>query len=218
MGKPFVLLMEKRDEKVYQVIREAFQFLEDLAQVRIPVYPADESRNEKLRTLIADSLNAGRRQVDYDKLWKLAFSEFGQGSERPLIILDSDLYSAETRWEYGSTRAHHDIVLSVYRMKSYGPDWGLAFKTILLHELGHFCGLPDSTSPSYITEEKAANPLDAGHCNDRNCVMEQVDVDVDKGLTLPLPVKAKWLQTHNQDFFCQYDKKKIIEVLKKHYD
>jgi len=107
------------------------------------------------------------------------------------------------------------VVVSTNRIKKwYGKNWGLAFYCILSHELGHFYGLPSSENPNFIKygDSRAFSELDYFHCNDRNCVMEQVNVPG----RMDLLEKALHLRKHRR-LFCEYDLKTLRENLRKLY-
>ncbi len=102
------------------------------------------------------------------------------------------------------------IVQSAYRIKNwYGEEWKPAFKTMILHELGHFYGLAAESNPNMLKpgDRRTKNMLDVWHCNNRDCIMEQVNI----AGRLDLLEKTKYLNKHNSKLFCEYD----LEALKK---
>lgn len=85
-------------------------------------------------------------------------------TEKPIKILPS---------EYSSVRLEARIatILSTHHfMKSYEKNWELPFLLITYHEIGHLFGAPRSNRTDL-------EDLIGKHCKNRNCAMEQVNVN-----------------------------------------
>jgi len=152
------------------------------------------------------------------------------------INLSEDMYTPGSNFIFGETRRKilsdgtipadyymsTDIpyvkgsIISLNRiLKWYGERWALPTFGIMMHELGHVFGIPPSTSPYFIRENdrRSKSWLDYGHCENRNCIMEQVNSPG----RLDLLEKAEYVQRHNQNWFCWYDLKTLEENLRRLY-
>ena len=87
----------------------------------------------------------------------------------------------------------------------------------MVHELGHFYGLPSNSSPNFIysrNDPRANSSLDIGHCNDRLCMMEQFNVPN----RLDLLQKTRYVINENPQLFCNYDLERLKNNLQKLYN
>jgi len=231
--KPFFISIEptEKEKKIEEIVERAFQKLEEIGSVEIPrAYVGSywkEGNFGSVKWYVKKAYNPWRKQVDFDKLWRLIQQEPWQ-QLRPhhdLMILATDLYVGDTNFIFGCTipRVRSDgsirevicgSVISVNRIQRY-KNWEDSFLTILLHELGHLYGVPSSSSPDYIFvgDKKAKSLLDFGHCNNRKCVMEQINTDG----RLDLPEKAEYLKRYNPDYYCIYDLKTLRRNLERLY-
>ena len=151
------------------------------------------------------------------------------------MILETDLYAPNTNFVFGMTRPKifndggiisdyyssgklnvRGILLSLNRIRRwYGKAYSLiSFNYILTHELGHFYGLPSTNNPNFIRygSKMTKSRLDYGHCNRRDCVMEQVNVPG----RLDLLEKALYLERIGK-LFCEDDERALRENLRKMY-
>ena len=228
VGLPFYIAMEEEDPEVLEIVEQAFSIIERLTSVKIPRIYVKPYLHEgdwgSVKWYVKNSWDSERNQVNYVKLWKLFEKEPWQKQERhyELMILERDLYYPGTNFIFGGTngkvtnsgklvsdRYVLGIVISLFRIRRwYKENYKDVLLAILLHELGHFFGLPPEWSPDYIKRgsPKMKNELDEGHCDRRDCIMEQVNVhgrpDVLK--------KSFYVQENNPNFFCR----NCLEALK----
>jgi len=224
--RPFFIFSQYPDRRLrlYEIVEEVFNIFENIGEVKIPrSYVGSfwkEGEYGSAEWYIRQAYDPERRQVISRKLWDLFQREPWQRIKphyELMIIQDFDLtVSSNVNFVFGDTRplinwegkivydVSRGVIVSIYRMRKwYRDEWDKAFKTILLHELGHFYGVPNKTSPNFIgygRSEMAKSYLDYLHCNDRRCVMEQVNVPG----RMDLLVKAKYLERYNPKYFCDY--------------
>jgi len=105
------------------------------------------------------------------------------------------------------------IVLSIESLKRhYGPKWPIALSIELIHESGHYFGLPNQESPYYIDHNHPYakdNPLYADHCSHKYCAMGLPDVEGRDDL-LDL---ARDVFENNPNWYCDYDLQLLIRNL-----
>lgn len=116
-------------------------------------------------------------------------------------------------------KIRYGITISVKEIKDRCSEkWKECFLILTLHELGHFFGIPPVGSPNYIPCEnqncnkcrKLSNDerkrrlkkmrksdLDEHHCNNRDCVMEQINVEGRLALS-----EKTYLFSKNKSIFC----------------
>lgn len=219
---PFFISSEKEDKEVNEIIGKTFSFLETTGGVKIPRRYVGSSWSDgeygSVKWYVDQAFNPIRRQVNFDNFWHLVEREPWQKDQHlELFVLDRDMYYGDNTFIFGYTHKListfgskvKGIVVSLNRIRQYN-NWQSSFFNILLHEQGHFYGVP-MPNPNYISHSTI--DLDRGHCNDRNCVMEQVNIPG----RLDLSKKAEFLLRHNPHFFCGYDIKSLRETLRKIY-
>lgn len=243
MALPVYIAIEREDsEEIISIIEETFKFLEDVGKINIPRNYIDRGNLENgefgsVDWYVDQAWNLGRRQVNSSVLWQLFENEPWQQRERhhEMFVLEKDLYAPDTNFIFGQTivkiaptgtilpekhadgsRYVHGFIQSVHRLRGwYRDDWGLALTAVLLHEEGHFFGAPNISSPSYIKNDdpRMRNPLDEDHCNNRACIMEQVNVSGRP----TLGDKISYLLQNNTRFFCDYDLQTLKTNLQRLY-
>jgi len=239
MTLPFNVFTEKDDPRLIEIVKKTLALFERIGRVSIPAnYSGAQGTEGDFNSpgwYVAQAYNSGRKQVNSSRLWKLFEREPWQKQERhfELMVMESDLYypSPDNNFIFGETKMkihNKGIILkdhysdgspriagtiqSVHRIRRwYGSDWELAFCAILTHELGHFFGMPSASSPNYVGQAK--HELDVDHCNDRDCIMEQVNIPGRPDLL----TKAKHLLRNNPDWFCKPDLAALQDNLQRLY-
>lgn len=249
--------MEKEEDKeVKQTIESVFSFIENKAEVEIPrTYLMFDRKYEigNVKEYVEKAYDWERKQVNLKKLWEPLRRRFQSLRARGivpldrLIVLEKDMYFPGTNFLFGQSEdiIEHDVydpkkrggvIVSLYRIRRwYGRDWKLAFKGILLHEIGHFYGLPPYSlrpigearfyfyvpshprfprNPNFIggpgPDPRMKSGLDWGHCAVRECIMEQVNTPG----RLDLLEKVKLLERKNPNYFCEIDLVTLIRNLR----
>ena len=240
MVLPFFISYERTDKEVHEIVEKTFSLLESLANVSIPRKHMGDSWTQgdfgSIEWYVKQAHHKRRRQANMQILWKLFESEpWQEERHHELVVLESDLYmgSEDNNFVFGETRikmlpdgrifsdTHTDgkpyvtgIVQSLNRIRKWcGNSWRDNFFISLLHELGHFFGVPSRLNPNYITQNIAINYLDEGHCDDRGCIMEQINIEG----RMDLLEKTKFLLEHNPALFCRYDLDTLRKNLKTLY-
>jgi len=224
--------------KVEHIVEAVFSKFEEIGGVRIPRIYVGSHWNEgpfgSVSWYVKQAYDPFRKQVLTSKLWSLFEKEPYQkmNLHYELMILETDLYSEGTNFLFGETRNKvlndgsiledkgfdnspnvMGVILSTNRIKKwYGDNWELSFYYILAHELGHFFGLPTTENPNFIfiKSPRARNRLDYCHCDDRDCVMEQVNIEG----RMDLLEKALHLKKEGK-LFCKYDLEALVKNLRK---
>ena len=242
MAKPFYVSYENFSPELENIVENAIGMFEIIGEVKIPRKHIKSNYwfNGDFGSLdwyINKAYDKERNQARTDILWNLFDTEPFQDEEEhhELVILNSDLFNLRTNFIYGETRpkvSNDGIIFgdfsddgkkrfvsgsiqSDYRMRQYGSKWEEAFFSILVHEIGHFYGLAATNSPNYISENdpRCKGPLDIRHCNDRYCIMEQVNIPG----RLDLLKKAEFVIQNNALLFCDDDSSALKKNLKMIY-
>jgi len=230
MVLPFNIAIERGDERVRSIVEHSFSILEDIGNVRIPrryvgVGPWKSGDFGSIPWYVRAAYNPRRRQVNSSELWRLLEREPWQMDRHyELMILESDLYAPGTNFVFGETKPKilntgiiiednfykssrpliRGTILSLNRIRRwYGKDWEIVLLGMLLHEEGHFYGLPSASNPNFIRERdiRMRSRLDYGHCNDRRCIMEQVNTPG----RMNLRDKVIFVARENPQWYCRYD-------------
>ena len=239
----FFISMDERAESygVESVVEEAFRIIERLTGCNIPRRNVGSKWGDgefgSVEWYIKEAFNRKRNQVDADRLWDLVEEKPPPGSPPPLvlIIISLDMYQEGTNFVFGVTQPKiyssgfivYDYyapgkprvsgsIISLYRiLQWYGNRWPDATLGILLHEVGHVLGLPSASSRYFITinDPRAKSRLDVGHCNSRECMMEQVNTPG----RLDLLKKVDYVKRNNPDFFCKDDLEALRKNVKRLY-
>lgn len=239
--KRFYVTLESEDkaarETVDNIIERAFRVFENAGNVTIPRVYFGSSWSDgdfgSMKWYIKESLVPQRNQASIEKLFELLRTEPWQKSERhyELSVLETDVFAEGTNFVFGGTKAAiynngwiwpypadtanppvniYGTIISLDRIKEwYVGDWELALSTLLIHELGHFYGLTDVKNPK--ADFKDSRSLNYGHCDDRFCVMEQMNVSG----KLSLIEKAKLIDRN--DPFCESDRFALVRNLSNMY-
>ena len=180
---------------------------------------------ESMAWYVRQALDPKRGQAKTGTFWRLFDAEPYQRTtpHYELAVLDTDLFAESTNFVYGETHMKisnggtilpdltqtgepnvRGLIQSTAQMRRrYGARWDEAFSGILLHELGHFYGLPDIENPDFLTigDPRCKGPIDVAHCDKQECVMEQVNITGRSDLLQ----KVDYIRTHNPDWFCRDD-------------
>jgi len=214
---PFSVWMERPSALTHGIIERSFSHIERLTDVRIPRnYVNSED------SLLKSAYSPSRKQTDVSTLWQNLQKSFWDGRTYQLGVLETDMYGPGTNFVYAATikkvwpngmlvsdKFATGSIFSVYRLKNYyDANWQEPFLLTLIHEEGHFFGLPTSSNLDYIKENdpRANSGLDFGHCDNRLCSMEQIDIPN----RLSAMNKAKYIFQKNPSLFCNTD----LEALK----
>lgn len=240
MALPFYIAVEREDGKVRDIVENAFSFFERAGNVRIPRKylgsgPWKDGDYGSIPWYVGRAYDTERMQVNLKRFWDLLENEPWQKDRHyELVILDTDIYMENTNFVFGQTKSKilingmvlsdtsgdkphvTGVVISTNRIKKhYGAAWPDAFYGILLHEKGHFFGLPPESSPNIIyLNDKRVSSLEWLHCDEKNCVMEQINVTG----RMDLLEKARHLKTNNPQWFCEPDTDALKKNLKKLYN
>jgi predicted Zn-dependent protease len=235
-AREFFISVEGRlRPEVEDCVEFVFNVFEEKGKVKIPRrYVGDYWGGGEFGSLdwyIRQAFNQRRNQVDVGKLWELCKNEPWQigHPHYELMIISQDMYSGDTNFVFGSTSSKiswfgeiypgsriSGCIVSLNRILKWYERWREATIGILMHELGHFYGLPSAKNPNFIVsidDGKAKSVLDIGHCNRRDCIMEQVNVPG----RLNLLEKVDFVVINNPNWFCEYDLKALEENLRNLY-
>lgn len=234
-SKIFYVALERDDKRVADVVEATFRRFESIGGVDIPrsyignTWAAGEFGS--MQWYIRNSFVAERGQVNLDKLTELLRVEPWQKRQPhyELFVLETDAFAKGTNFLFGATNgvalqdgsiykdkidregnpsAFSGTIISLNRIRAcYKNEWALAFSTLLYHELGHFYGLASRSNPKGIFIP--SKPLEYAHCDDRDCIMEQVNIPGRSDLLQ----KAKHIQRANSRLFCAGDEIALIENL-----
>ncbi|MBD3319449.1 hypothetical protein GF342_06100 [Candidatus Woesearchaeota archaeon] len=241
MALEFYVMWQGDDPVLPRIIGNVFSTIERIGGRRIPRKmigpgPWNARTHNSLQWYVDRATDPSRGQVDCSQLWSLFADEpWQQRRHYEFIVLEDDLFFPSTNFVYGQTRrkvtsdaklvadtssrGHKNVtgcIQSVHRHKvRYGAQWPRATRAVLIHELGHFFGLPSSDHRNYLGpgDLRVGNELEIGHCDDRRCIMEQVNVEGRPDLLL----KAKYLEKVNPDLFCEADKAALRSNLQRFY-
>lgn len=227
--KPFYISYDGKKEDIQELIESTFDFFEKIAQTNIPRYVCEgigSGPYESASWYTKQAFNYQRNQVSSEKLRTLFNQEPWQKTPHyEFFVTDRDMYngSPNNAFLFGETNPQilHNgsmisntfadgspyvkyIMLSTNRLKKYyEKEWDEAFQTIAIHELGHMYGLASQDSPDYITHfgPKDKSGLEGGHCDRKDCIMEQVNVSG----RMDLRDKKEYLEEVNPYLFCNND-------------
>ena len=222
MGPPFFISMKEELNEEIPLLESVFREFERIGGVRIPRYYVGSRWGGgdfgNLDWYIQRSYSRERGQVRAPFLmnlckiepWKKTTPHFD------LFVIEEDICAPNTNFLFGLTKHRIGSVISTYRLKRfYGSEWETAFYYITAHELGHLFGVPSPFNPNFIRENdpRAITPLDYGHCDNRYCVMEQINTEG----RLDLLEKARLLQRSNS-LFCEIDRRTLRRILRYMYN
>lgn len=208
----FVVSFERETRQVRDIVDAALRTIERAGGVSIPREYASERQNSELQDLIRQSFDGRRGQIDIHAYARLLRGS-GLAAEElsfPLTVLNSDVFGHGTNFVFGMTvpiveeEYVPSLTVSTSRIGN-GRGWELTFATLLIHELGHFYGLVARSNPNGIF---GTGTIQDGHCNDRGCIMEQVNVQGRPSLQQ----KALSVEDYNRPF-CVHDEETLRTAL-----
>jgi predicted Zn-dependent protease len=225
--------------EVEEIVEEVFSSFERIGGVEIPrLYVGGSWKKGDFGSVEwyeKQAFNPYRNQVSGEKLWELCGKEPWQHyhPHYELMIISKDMYSEGANFIFGSTIpkiSSAGIILSDFNsegrpevrgciislnriLKYYGSRWRTALRGIIIHELGHFYGLPASENPNYIWPGSnwMKSSLDLYHCNRRDCMMEQINTPG----RLDLLEKVDFVMERNPNWFCEYDLRALQRNLRR---
>ncbi len=230
---PFFIVAEGDDGEKLNIVERVFRKFEKIGDVKIPrkYWYSDFGGGDfgSVKWYVERAYHPERGQVSTQDLWELFEKEPWQKTEPhyEFMILKGDLFARDTSFVFGETKRKisgdgtvlpddsvRGTIISTYRPKKlYGSNWGDALYYLIMHELGHFYGLPSHSNPDFIKVwDRRYNPLEWGHCDDRECVMEQVNVSKRPDLL----EKALYLKAKD-NWFCRHDREALRKNLKRMY-
>ena len=107
----------------------------------------------------------------YEFLVRLSIEKQKKDLNPTIVVSRRHIRTRETNFLFGLTFPETATILSTHHfMKSYGKNWELPFLLITYHEIGHLFGAPRSNRTDL-------EDLIGKHCKNRNCAMEQVNVN-----------------------------------------
>ena len=225
----YIQVKDINKEEIEKIIENIFNFYEKISSKNIKrKYVGNYWNNGDFGSLewyILKSLDGSR--VNANTFFELLNREPWQKQEPhyDLVIIDNPLYDGhpENNFIFGYTEMVFDkegnkmnnngkVLISTHHIKKfYRENWKIALQGILLHELGHLFGLPNLKNPHYISIPRTEYDLRVGHCNRKDCIMEQINVPG----CMDLLEKTKYLIENNRKMYCKYDLESLIENLKK---
>ena len=240
MPLPFFITYEHPTDELVGIVESSFSLFESLGNVTIPRQhfgngPWKQGEYGSFDWYLQQAFDSSRGQISSEKLWDLFLKEPFQKTQRhyELAVLDTDIFTSGTNFVYGVTRPQifnnggiisdgqgehfrvSGLLQSTHRMKEGFFSWQKYFQGILIHEMGHFFGLASTQNPNYLgyNDPRAQGYLDINHCDDRSCIMEQVDISGRPTLSR----KVDFVTSTNPLWFCKSDVKALRTNLQNLY-